>query len=71
MEMEIKVGDKFILHSTDGNDYDIKVINVNLCREPDMKYALDVRFNGEPISNDVFFKGDDFFELPQVEKVEG
>ena len=33
MEMEIKVGDKFILHSTDGNDYDIEVINVNLFRE--------------------------------------
>ena len=69
--MEIKVKDKFILHSTDGNDYDIEVVNVSLFREPELKYALDVRLDGEPVSNDVFFVGDNFFEIPQVEKVEG
>lgn len=56
----VKVGDKFILHSQDGHDYTMEIVNINEFREPDMKYALDVYdMNGRCISNDVLFCGDE------------
>lgn len=65
----VKVGDKFILHSKDGHDYTIKIVNINRFREPDMKYALDVYdLNGNGISNDVVFCGDEL--LNKCEKVQ-
>ena len=71
-----KVGDHYILHSEDGNDYDIKIINisedgndydikiidVNECRPPDMLYATYVFCNGKNCYEDVVFLGDYFFE---------
>lgn len=64
----VKIDDKFILHSQDGNDYIIKIVNINFYREPDMKYALDVYDkNGISISNDVMFCGDEL--LRKCEKV--
>lgn len=52
-----KVGDKFILHSANGMDYDIEVINVNDFREPSMKYGVDVHCNGVYVG-DVMFVDD-------------
>lgn len=73
--MEIKKGDRFILHSTNGVDYEIEIVNVNNCRPPDMKYAFDIMVDGKNIYSDVVFQGDDWFNRPDVktrlEKVEG
>lgn len=61
--MDIHIDDVFILHSSDGNDYKIVVVNINDFRPPDMKYAVDLYDKeGKHVSNDVFFIGDDFFE---------
>lgn len=57
-----KVGDYYILHSENGNDYNIKIINVNEYRPPDMRYATDVYFNGKSCYDDVVFLSDYFFE---------
>lgn len=62
---EIKKGDEFILHSSNGFDYECKVININECRPEDMKYALDVTVNGESLP-DVSFVGDQFFQLNEL-----
>ena len=62
-----KVGDKYILHSKNGMDYDIYIINVNEFREPDMKYGADVYDENGRYAGDVLFFGDDF--LNQCEKV--
>lgn len=67
--MDIKVRDKFILHSQ--RDYKIEVVSVSNFREPSMKYALDVRTqNGEPYSDDYVFVGDDFF-INNADKITG
>ena len=57
-----KVGDHYILHSEDGNDYDIEIVNVNEFRPPDMLYATDVCCNGKSCYDDIVFLGDYFFE---------
>ena len=62
-----KVGDKYILHSSNGMDYSIEVINVNEFREPSMKYGADVYDGNGVYFGDVTFFGDDF--LSQCEKV--
>lgn len=66
--MPVKVGDKFILHSTNGLDYDIEVVNANMYRPPNEIYAIDVWLNGEPLNDDVIFVGDEFIGM--CEKVE-
>lgn len=56
-----KVGDKYILHSTNGKDYNIEIINVSDFRPPDVKYAIDViDENGCYCNDDVLFCDDDF-----------
>lgn len=55
-----KVGDKFILESDNGHEYDITVVNVNECREPCMIYACDVVMDKKFPFRDVQFCGDDF-----------
>lgn len=50
-----KRGDKFILHSVNGMDYKIEIINVNDYREPSMRYACDVTDGNGIKSNDVMF----------------
>ena len=62
-----KVGDKYILHHSNGMDYDIEVINVNNYREPSMKYGLDVYDGNGTYAGDVMFVGEDF--LCKCEKV--
>ena len=65
---KVNVGDKFILHSQDGHDYAIEIVNINDFREPDMKYAFDAYDEkGNPISNDVLFCGDEL--LNKCERV--
>ncbi len=66
--MEINVNDKFILHSKDGHDYRIEVVNKNEFREPDMKYALDIYDENGNCNDDVFFVGDEFFENDFIER---
>lgn len=63
-----KVGDKYILHSSNGMDYDIEIVNVNNMREPDMKYGADVYDGNGVYAGDVMFFGDDF--LNKCEKVD-
>lgn len=62
-----KVGDKFILHSADGNKYHIEVVNVNDYREPAMRYAVDISNGNGVYADDVMFVSDDL--LSQCEKV--
>lgn len=62
---EIKQGDEFILHSSNGYDYECQVININEFRPEEMKYALDVTVNGESLP-DVSFVGDQFFQLNEA-----
>lgn len=50
-----KRGDKFILHSVNGMDYKIEIINVNDYREPSMRYACDVTDGNGIKSEDVMF----------------
>ena len=57
----VKVGDKYILHSSNGMDYSIKVINVSDYREPSMKYGIDMYDGNGTYAGDVLFVGEDFF----------
>ena len=61
-----KVGDKFILHSVNGMDYDIEVVNVSNYREPSMKYGIDMYDGNGTYVGDVLFVDDSF--LSQCEK---
>ena len=67
----INVGDKFVLHSVNGMDYDIKIVNMSDYREPDMKYAIDVYDANGMYAGDVLFVGEDFFSFSNCEKVSG
>ena len=59
--MDIKVGDKFILHDSSGSDYKFEIININDFREPSMRYAVQLYDSyGEPY-RELYFIGDDFF----------
>ena len=62
-----RIGDKYILHSSNGMDYDIEVINVNDYREPDMKYGVDIFDENGIYAGDVTFVGEAF--LSKCEKV--
>ena len=59
------VGDKYILHSENGMDYSIEIINVNDFREPSMKYGADVYDANGNYAGDVMFFGDDFLKKCQ------
>lgn len=63
-----KVGDKFILHSENGMDYSIEIINVNDYREPSMKYGIDMFDENGAYVGDVLFVDDAF--LNKCEKKE-
>ena len=64
----VNVGDKYILHSSNGMDYNIEVVNVNDFREPSMKYGIDVYDGNGAYAGDVLFVGEDFFN--NCEKVD-
>lgn len=65
----IKVGDKFILHSSNGMDYKIEVISDNDFRPPEERYGCDVYDGNGVYAGDVMFFGEDFFAQDCVEKV--
>ena len=62
-----EVGDKYILHSNNGMDYSIEIVNVNNFREPSMKYGADIYDGNGVYAGDVTFFGDEF--LSKCEKV--
>lgn len=64
----VKVGDKYILHSANGMDYNIEVVNVNDFREPSLKYGIDVYDGNGTYAGDVMFVGETFFN--NCEKVD-
>ena len=57
----VNVGDKYILHSSNGMDYNIEVVNVNDFREPSMKYGIDMYDGNGTYAGDVLFVGENFF----------
>ena len=63
-----KVGDKYILHSENGMNYSIEVINVNDFREPSAKYGIDMYDGNGTYAGDVLFVDDAF--LNQCEKID-
>jgi hypothetical protein len=66
--MDIKVDDRFILHSENGKDYIVKVISVNEYRPPETKYACDVTLDGKYVCDDFYFCGEEFFD--KCERIE-
>lgn len=56
------IGDKYILHSENGHDYSIVVININEFRPPNMTYGLDVYDDNGNYAGDVVFVGAPFFD---------
>ena len=67
--MEISVNNKFVLHSSNGHDYRIEVVNINFFRPPDMVYAIDVWDDNNIYMGDVQFVGEDFFTNNKVERI--
>ena len=67
--MDIKVGDTYIFHSSNGMDYKICVVNINNFRDSSSKYGCDVYDGNGNYAGDVMFLGDDFFRLHR-EKIE-
>lgn len=63
-----KVGDKFILHSENGMNYSIEIININDFRESSMKYGADVYDENGTYAGDVMFFGDEL--LGKCDKIE-
>ena len=60
--MQVKVGDKYILHSENGMDYSIKIININNFRPDNSKYGADIFDSNGNYAGDVIFFGDDFLK---------
>ena len=60
--MQVSVGDKYILHSENGMDYNIKIVNINDFRPDDEKYGADVYDGNGNYAGDVMFFGDDFLQ---------
>lgn len=63
----VRVGDKYVLHSSNGMYYKIEIVNVNNFREPSMKYCADVYDGNGVYAGDVMFFGDDV--LSKCEKI--
>ena len=56
--MEVKVGDKYILHSENGMDYNIEIVSINDFRTDDSIYGADVYDGNGNYAGDVMFFGD-------------
>lgn len=69
----MNIGDEFILHSENGRDYTIEIVNANECREPSLRYAADVWDDEGNCPEDLMFFGDEFFEKnkSKIEKISG
>ena len=68
--MKYNNGDRFILHSTNGLDYDIYLVNVNEYRPPGKEYGIDVYLNGNPVYQDVVFVDELFLDECEIVKEE-
>lgn len=66
-DSEYKVHDELILHSENGMDYKIVIVNINTLREPGMEYAVDMWDGNGVYAGDVLFVGKEF--LDKCEKV--
>ena len=66
-----KVGDKYVLHSSNGMDYTIKIINISDFRPPEEKYGVDVYDGNGVHAGDVMFVGDSFLSQDKVELIDG
>lgn len=55
-----KIGDKLVLHSRDGHDYKVEVVNVNDFRPPEERYGVDMWNDKGVYYGDVYFCGEDF-----------
>ena len=64
-----QVGDKYVLHSSNGMDYSIEIINVNDFRPPEQKYGVDVYDGNGVYAGDVIFIGDEFLNRRDVELI--
>ena len=60
--MQVSVGDEYILHSENGMDYNIKIVNINDFRPDDEKYSADVYDGNGNYAGNVMFFGDDFLQ---------
>ena len=71
--MNVKIGDELIFHSSNGEDYRIKIININEYRPPETKYAVDIcneigkTWYSDTVG-DYYFCGDDFIEKCEMKK---
>ncbi len=60
-----KEGDKLVLHSVNGETYDIEIISINEFRPPEEKYGVDMYCKGE-YYGDVYFCGEAFLDKCEV-----
>ena len=63
----VKVGDGYILHSDNGMDYRIVIININHYREPNAIYGAIMCDNNGIYAEDIIFFGNDF--INKCEKI--
>jgi len=70
--MDIKIGDKFAIYGDKKEDTNtFEIVNINDCRPPEMKYAVDVWDAYGNEAPDVFFLNDQWFEnhKDQLERI--
>lgn len=60
--MKYKKGDRLVLHSENGIDYDVEVVSANPYRPPGSEYAIDVYMDSKALQEDVYFVGEDFLD---------
>ena len=60
--MKVSVGAKYILHSANGLDYNINIVNINDFRPDNERNGADVYDGNGNYAGDVMFFGDDFLQ---------
>lgn len=61
-----KVGDKLVLHSVNGHDYDVEIVNINEFRPPEEMYGVDIYDDQHVYYGDVYFCGKEFLDKCEV-----
>lgn len=63
----LKVNDRLVLHSKNGIDYQIQIVNINWSRPPEWVFAMNMSDGGEKtyydVYHDFYFNGIDFMKL--------
>ena len=62
----VQVGDRYVLHSNNGMDYSIIIVNINHYREPSAIYGASICDENGVYAKDIVFFDDDF--LSKCEK---